>query len=83
MRWSFLGRGFAHVEADSKTVDRLSRGQGKVNEEQRRIVCSGETMADTVIANFAGVKLAKFEPQHSVRLDNKYACFANFELSEQ
>lgn len=45
--------------------------------ERRRIVCTGETMNDIVLGAFPGVQRTTFEPQHTVRLDNRYACFAD------
>lgn len=48
--------------------------------EDRKIACTGETMQDVVREMFPTLKVASFQPEHTVRLDNRYACLSNFEL---
>ena len=50
------------------------------SEESRRIVCTGENMKDVVEESFDGVGMTDFRPEHTVRLDNRYACFADFKI---
>jgi hypothetical protein len=45
-----------------------------------KVVCTGETMEDSVKESFPELQLSQFQPKHTVRLDNKYACFANFDI---
>lgn len=61
---------------DAEVVEWLSKGNG-----QKRVMCTGEAVGETVLGAMAGMKETAFEPEHTVRLDNKYACFADFELS--
>lgn len=71
---------FADVLADADAVKWLAKN-GSDDIERKCIVCTGETIKDTVLEAFAGLKLISFQPQHTVRLDNKYACFADFAFS--
>lgn len=71
----------AEVLADAETVEWLSTS-GSPGDRRKRIVCTGEAIQDTVLEAFAGVQLTSFQPQHKVRLDNKYACFADFSFSQ-
>ncbi len=45
--------------------------------ESLKIVCTGETMEEVVLEMFSGTTLMPFRPQHTGRLDNTYACFAD------
>lgn len=44
------------------------------------MICTGEAMSETVLGSLVGMKETTFMPEHTVRLDNKYACFADFEM---
>ena len=72
----------ADIRADGETVAWLWRGSsGTSDAGRKRIICTGETMRDTVTWAFDGVEQTSFHPEHTVRLDNKYACFADCKLS--
>ncbi|ETN41125.1 uncharacterized protein HMPREF1541_03060 [Cyphellophora europaea CBS 101466] len=45
-----------------------------------KMVCTGEALQDVVTESFAPISITSFHPRHTVRLDNRYACYANFEL---
>lgn len=45
------------------------------------MICTGEAMSETVLGALVGMKETTFKPEHTVRLDNKYACFADFQVS--
>ncbi|KAJ9657464.1 Protein-lysine N-methyltransferase efm5 [Neophaeococcomyces mojaviensis] len=65
----------------AETVEWLWKGRSEGTCcESRRVICTGQTMKDVVLEAFAGMKQDPFEPEHTARLDNKYACFADFEL---
>ena len=62
-----------NVVLDAKTVDWLA----KDGIEGLKIVCTGETIQEVVLDMFDGTSMMPFRPQHTVRLDNTYACFAD------
>lgn len=69
-------------QTDATSVKWLAKDVqiGHHNLESRKIVCTGETMKDAVIEAFSALSMTSFRPQHTARLDNRYACFADFEL---
>lgn len=74
----FCGYSNADCHLDSQTLDWLAKDLAHTNSgsEQLNIVCTGETMEELVLERFNGTSRKPFRPQHTVRLDNKYACFA-------
>ena len=66
---------------DAETVEWLSKKTDADDAGPKRIFCTGETMKDTVLEAFTGLQQTAFYPEHTVRLDNKYACFADFGFS--
>ena len=69
---------------DSQTLDWLAKDIAPTNSgsKQLNIVCTGETMEELVLERFSGTSRKSFWPQHTVRLDNKYACFATSWLND-
>lgn len=70
-----LSRRFAEIVIDTELVKWLSKDGGR-----KCMICTGEAMSETVLGALAGMEETAFKPEHTVRLDNKYACFADFKL---
>ena len=69
------------LQIDAETVEWLWKSSSdSADRDSRRVICTGQTMEDTVLEAFVGVKQVSFEPEHTAKLDNKYACFADFEF---
>ena len=69
---------------DAQTVDWLAKdvAHASTGSEAVKVVCTGETMEEVVLGVFSGIRRTPFRPQHTVRLDNRYACFANSWLDD-
>lgn len=46
------------------------------------ISCTGERMKENVLANYPGIKVTDFYPEHKNGLSNEFRCYANFECSQ-
>lgn len=80
-----LGSVTDHI-ADAKTVKLLAKETHLENDKAapcRKILCTGEVLEDAIRDTLPELKVTTFRPQHTMRLDNRYACFANFNLDEE
>jgi len=69
------------LQTDAETVKWLWKGpRDSADRDSRRVICTGQTMEDVVVEAFIGLKQVSFEPAHTAKLDNKYACFVDFEF---